>query len=528
MGNSVEPDLVRQPFQRARGGLATVDVRAALDRFLAPLLLWSFPLFLTWIAVMPWHPVYGYAWDFHAFYDAGANYLHLRSPYASSSWASLTSEQNFVYPLPIAALFAPLALLPYPVAAVLFIATSVALLALALRMLGVRDWRCYAAVFLSLPVQFGIKLGTISPLLAFLLAVLWRYRDRPRVAGPALALLVVSKLFLWPVALLFLFSRRLRTFGLAVGLSLAAVLAATAPLGWRTLLDYPGLLSAVSHFEAPQSFSALALGMTLGLSSAQATAAVVAVGALVLRAAYRSRRDDSRTFRLLVAGALILSPLVWGHYLVVLVVPLALVRPRFSPLWFAGAWVIYDGFVLGRLAFAILTAAVLAVILLQSGIVDDLRAADRLRIPRGLRLRSGEPMIGLWIPFLVAAASFGSSVVTVAALRPASAHAASDGTAIVRLMQDERSVCWRLWTNGIPGAEVELVDLSRGAAVARGSLARSRGGACVPVRRSVGSRLVKAFSERSGGFELVVRGPTGTRLLQGPLLRRVDAGGSSR
>ncbi|HZD87045.1 MAG TPA: glycosyltransferase 87 family protein, partial [Gaiellaceae bacterium] len=139
-----------------------------LGGLLLTALSYSFPLFLLLVAVIPIHPAHAYAWDFRAFYGAGAAYLHLHTPYAHASLANLASQQDYVYPLPIAALFAPVSLVPYAVAAVLFIAASGLLLAAALRLLGVRDWRCYAAVFLGFPVQYGLKWGTISPLLAFL------------------------------------------------------------------------------------------------------------------------------------------------------------------------------------------------------------------------------------------------------------------------------------------------------------------------------------------------------------------------
>ena len=45
------------------------------------------------------------------------------------------------------------------------------------------------------------------------------------------------------------------------------------------------------------------------------------------------RDDDQRSFTCAVAATLTLSPIVWLHYLVVLVVPTAIARPRFSPLW---------------------------------------------------------------------------------------------------------------------------------------------------------------------------------------------------
>ena len=45
------------------------------------------------------------------------------------------------------------------------------------------------------------------------------------------------------------------------------------------------------------------------------------------------RGDDERAFTCAVAATLALSPIVWLHYLVALLVPLAILRPRFSAIW---------------------------------------------------------------------------------------------------------------------------------------------------------------------------------------------------
>ena len=45
------------------------------------------------------------------------------------------------------------------------------------------------------------------------------------------------------------------------------------------------------------------------------------------------RGDDVRSFTCFVAATLALSPIVWLHYLVALLVPLAIARPRFSVIW---------------------------------------------------------------------------------------------------------------------------------------------------------------------------------------------------
>jgi hypothetical protein len=57
-------------------------------------------------------------------------------------------------------------------------------------------------------------------------------------------------------------------------------------------------------------------------------------GALVTLAARRARRgDEVRAFTLAIAAVLALTPILWWHYLALLVVPLALTRPRFSAIW---------------------------------------------------------------------------------------------------------------------------------------------------------------------------------------------------
>ena len=57
-------------------------------------------------------------------------------------------------------------------------------------------------------------------------------------------------------------------------------------------------------------------------------------GALLVACVVLARRgDDLRSFTCAVAATLALSPIVWLHYLVLLLVPLAIARPRFSVVW---------------------------------------------------------------------------------------------------------------------------------------------------------------------------------------------------
>jgi alpha-1,2-mannosyltransferase len=523
---------LRRRILRGSGALGPQTVsratlRRAADQLLTPLAAYSFLGLLLVAALTPWHPVSAYAWDFRAFYDAGHDYLQLHSPYVPVSLAELTSQRNFVYPLPVAAVFAPLSLIPYPVATVLFIAVSLVLLGLALRLLGIRDWRCYAAMLLGMPVQFGLKLGTLSPLLVFLLAVLWRYRDRTPVAVITLATLVLAKLFLWPLALWFIFMRRSRVAVMAAALSACAVALASVPFHLSVLTDYPSLLRAVSDFEAPFGFSVYAFGAAAGLPAWGAMGLSVAVGGALLAFAFvRGRRgDESAAFRASVVATLALSPIVWGHYLVLLFVPLALIRPRFSALWLATAWVWGDGFVLDEKRLWIVPL-VLAVAFLQAGLVDV--NALHGRIPTLIR-RPPQLVVfaALWTGLVFLLWTIHNVVPTVAALQPVAAAGTSQtGTAFVRFFRYDDKVCWRLWSKGAPaGSHVAITATADGARLVDAGL--DSGGqsyGCVrPAARTAYPLLLRTVLKHPGRYRVDVLGPSGQIVLHGALQRRVGA-----
>jgi hypothetical protein len=58
---------------------------------------------------------------------------------------------------------------------------------------------------------------------------------------------------------------------------------------------------------------------------------VVLVAAVVV--AGRTADGDRRAFAVAVLGTLAVTPVVWMHYYALLFVPIALYRPRLSPLW---------------------------------------------------------------------------------------------------------------------------------------------------------------------------------------------------
>ena len=74
----------------------------------------------------------------------------------------------------------------------------------------------------------------------------------------------------------------------------------------------------------------------LGMPDGAARATTAVLGVAVLALAWRRR-----SLGLAIAAALVLSPIVWRHFFVLLVVPLGLSRPRFDAVWLIpiGLWV---------------------------------------------------------------------------------------------------------------------------------------------------------------------------------------------
>jgi Glycosyltransferase family 87 len=274
--------------------------------------------------------------DFVAVRGAAADLLHGQLPYPPPDPAVLAHATQLVYPPLVAYLFTPFAVLPYSVAGPAYFVLLLGALALTLRLLGVGDWRCFAAVVLWYQVAGCLGTGAIGPLLAVLLAIAWRWRDRAVIVAVAIAVACVAKLFLWPVVVWLIATRRWRATGLTVVVGAALLLAPFASLGAGVLHEYPKLLRALDSTFGPRSFSAFTLIQNLGASTMVTRLAVVCLGAALALALFSlaRRHRDADAFTIAIAAALILSPIVWMHYYVLLIVPIAIARPKLSGLWF--------------------------------------------------------------------------------------------------------------------------------------------------------------------------------------------------
>jgi hypothetical protein len=270
--------------------------------------------------------------DFRVFMDAGKAVLHGHSPYGAGAHTSYP----FVYPAPAAFLIAPLALLPWKLAVAVFWLISIGAIVLALHVLQVRDWRCYGAVFASIVTVWALEIGTLSPMLVLAAAAAWRYRDRPLIVSFAIGFAVLTKLFLWPLVFWLLATKRFRTALATTAGCLAVTLGGWAILGFAGLLRYPHYLSHIASIEQYESYSTLALARSLGLSAAVAHLVGVLVAVLALAGVFLVARrvgGDKRSFIWAIGASLLISPILWAHYFVLLFVAIAIARPRLSVTW---------------------------------------------------------------------------------------------------------------------------------------------------------------------------------------------------
>jgi hypothetical protein len=324
--------------------------------------------------------------DFGYFRTAALAVVHGRSPYVTPSAAAFAHFDKFVYPPIAALLFAPFAALPQELARALMFAAGLAAIIGALHVLRVEDWRCYGIAVVSAPAINTLALGALTSLLLLGAALAWRYRDHAIVAAVATALTAVLKLFLWPLGVWLLVTRRWRASLICAGTVLVLLLGGWAVIDFAGLRSYPTTLHLLEQVESSASYSVVAL---LGVSGSAQTATTVALSLLAIVAvafAARGADGDRRAVAVAVVTSLVTTPLVWLHYLLLLFLPIAVYRPRLSGLWFVPMllWATpatHSHGATWRIALAVAVVAVVAVRTVGSSLKPALNRAGAVPRP---------------------------------------------------------------------------------------------------------------------------------------------------
>jgi alpha-1,2-mannosyltransferase len=312
---------------------------ARLRRAALPVLALAVPAMT--IAAVLWAAGSTLGYDYLA-YDAAARRVLLGRPLYDLSYAAAGSFGLFYYPpsfillvLPFAALF------DAHVATLVWIATLLAAFGTGVAVLPVRvsvRWAVLLLAGLSWPFLYALKLGQVGPLLFLVGAVTWRCAERPALAGTAIAAGAAIKV--QPILLLgwALVTRRWRAFlaGLGVlgGLSgLATIVAGTG--AWP---DFVTLLLRVSDpIDTPDNLTVGAIAFRAGLPrEVAASLQVASIGLVALVTVWAWVRSPAPTAIVVTAVASqLVSPIVWAHYAVILLLPVALLLERRH--WWAAA-----------------------------------------------------------------------------------------------------------------------------------------------------------------------------------------------
>jgi len=310
------------------------------------LLLYALPVVFSIVVLSGVHGSGVLGFDFRGtLWDPGEDILVGRTPYPPPEPDALRTGNPAVYPPAVMLVTAPLTLLPWELGLTVWLVLCAAAAWGSLRLLGVRDPAIYFAVLASGPLIVGFIHGNLTLVLLLGLAAAWRWRNRPSAAGACVAALIVAKLFLWPLFVWLLVTRRFRSAAYGLAFAAVAAVGSWAIIGFDGFRSYPSLLRALDRFYTRHSLSPAAFGIELGLSDTAAKALALALGLLLLAVGgvLASRADgDRRMFTTAVLAAIVISPIVWIFYFMLLFVPLAIYRPTLSRAWWiaSGFWAV--------------------------------------------------------------------------------------------------------------------------------------------------------------------------------------------
>ena len=191
----------------------------------------------------------------------------------------------------------------------------------------------------SWPFLYAVKLGQVGPLLFLLFVLGWRWLDRPRILGAAGALGAAIKLQPGLVLAWALLTRRWTA--VVAGAVVLVVLAAAATLlaGIQAWADFGLLLGRVTDpITTPHNVTPGAVLYQLGASRELAAVAQWAAMALVAGVVVLSalRLPAVPSYLVAVVASQLLSPILWDHYAMLLLIPVAWMVDR-GRWWSMGA-----------------------------------------------------------------------------------------------------------------------------------------------------------------------------------------------
>jgi hypothetical protein len=270
--------------------------------------------------------------DFFAYHSA-AQRLLANEPIYDLSITRTGGCGLYQYPPPFVLIALPFSLLGFGWGTWAWIGFLVACFVGAAMLMPVRReirWAMVLAGGIGWPFIYGVRIGQVGPILLLVFAAGWRFLDRPRIVGLATGIGALIKL--QPVLILgWLAVRRewrAMTWGVATILGGAALAAAVGLGAWP---DFATLLRNLTNaLTVPANLSIGAVAYAYGASPAVAagiqSANTVVLLAVVVVAAKRTSREAG--YVATIVASQVISPIVWDHYALVLLLPVAWLLER--------------------------------------------------------------------------------------------------------------------------------------------------------------------------------------------------------
>ncbi|HET7515428.1 MAG TPA: glycosyltransferase 87 family protein [Gaiella sp.] len=251
--------------------------------------------------------------------------LEGRNPYPEGGFEPLVGN-NHVWPPAAAALVAPLTVLSPAAADVTFMLFGIACMALALWLVGVRDWRVFGVAALWPPVLIEPRLGHLTPAVMLIAAIAWKGQRSRYLAGTSIGLGIAIKLFVWPLVVW------LAAVGQRTGAAMAAAVGCASLLAVLPFTGFDAYVHALHRVSAAydqDSYTVFGFIVQSGGSETVARVLTLALAVALLWGTWHYR-----SFTLAIGAALVASPIVWLDYFALSAIPLGIARPQLSPVWF--------------------------------------------------------------------------------------------------------------------------------------------------------------------------------------------------
>jgi alpha-1,2-mannosyltransferase len=319
--------VTARPAPGRWAGLGALLLRAAYAIALIGAVAWAY-LYLT---VSAGNGTLGY--DFKAYDFAVGRLLAGQSMYDATA-TSIGQFGLFLYPPPFAILVLPFALLPAGLDLTVWTVGLVAATVGAVALLPVSQRTRFGVLLLaavSWPVVYSIKLGQVGPILLLLFAIGWRWLDRPWPFGVAAGLGTVIKV--QPALLIgwALVTGRRRAALIALGVVAVLAAVATVVAGPGAWLDEMTLLGRASQPVLNEhGFGFGRLAYEAGASESVATVIHwTNAGLVVIVTGFAVwRTSPTASYLAVVISSQFLSPVLWDHYALILLLPTAWLLSR--------------------------------------------------------------------------------------------------------------------------------------------------------------------------------------------------------